>query len=113
MEQLRSTFEKRAGSRMGRGDVRAAYILLTRRVGKDFAGLEGISIAGVVILGQVQPHGCPQLFARHPNADNAGLGPVPHRVGYERQEILAGADSNLLYLLLHASRLMPRLRRVG
>ncbi|WP_026851274.1 PadR family transcriptional regulator [Glaciibacter superstes] len=28
MEQLRSTFEKRAGSRMGRGDVRAAVLAL-------------------------------------------------------------------------------------
>ncbi|MFT2815848.1 EamA family transporter [Leifsonia sp. A12D58] len=33
----------------------AAYILLTRRVGKDFPGLEGISIAGVVSLAIVLP----------------------------------------------------------
>ena len=33
----------------------AAYILLTRRVGTDFAGLEGISIAGVVSLAIVLP----------------------------------------------------------
>ncbi|MGH3471676.1 MAG: hypothetical protein ACRDPG_06490, partial [Nocardioidaceae bacterium] len=28
MEQLRSTFEKRVGTRMGRGDVRAAVLAL-------------------------------------------------------------------------------------